>query len=77
MFCDEVSIVEGRKWKESKFTIINFDILKNFHTLVDGRTNLSEYGELNRELANAKFDLIIVSQKYQKNTRLRTFIWAH
>jgi SWI/SNF-related matrix-associated actin-dependent regulator 1 of chromatin subfamily A len=30
---DEIVIVEGSKWKENKFTIINFDILDNFYTV--------------------------------------------
>jgi SWI/SNF-related matrix-associated actin-dependent regulator 1 of chromatin subfamily A len=28
---DEITIVEGSKWKENKFTVINYDILKNFY----------------------------------------------
>lgn len=28
---NEITIVEGSKWKENKFTIINYDILKNFY----------------------------------------------
>jgi SWI/SNF-related matrix-associated actin-dependent regulator 1 of chromatin subfamily A len=28
---DEITIVEGSKWKENRFTIINYDILKNFY----------------------------------------------
>ena len=30
---DEITIVEGSKWKDNKFTIINYDILKNFYTV--------------------------------------------
>lgn len=30
---DEITIVNGKKWKESKFTIINYDILDNFYTI--------------------------------------------
>ncbi len=30
---EEITIVEGSKWKENKFTIINYDILKNFYTV--------------------------------------------
>ena len=30
---DEITIVEGSKWKESKFTIINYDILDNFYEI--------------------------------------------
>ena len=29
---EEVVIVEGKKWQEGKFIIINYDILKNFHS---------------------------------------------
>ena len=32
---EEVVIVEGKKWKEGKFIIINYDILKNFHSFKD------------------------------------------
>jgi len=65
VFCDETAIVDGKKWKEAKFTIINFDILKNFHTLKD-KKNLDT--ELNRELALANFDLAIIDEAhYLKN----------
>lgn len=30
---DEITIVEGSKWEENKFTIINYDILDNFYEL--------------------------------------------
>ena len=30
---DDITIVEGSKWKESKFTIINYDILDNFYEI--------------------------------------------
>lgn len=30
---EEITIVEGSKWKENKFTIINYDILDNFYEL--------------------------------------------
>ena len=30
---DNITIVEGTKWKESKFTIINYDILDNFYEI--------------------------------------------
>jgi SWI/SNF-related matrix-associated actin-dependent regulator 1 of chromatin subfamily A len=65
VFCNETAIVDGKKWKEAKFTIINFDILKNFHSLKD-KKNLDV--ELNRELANANFDLAIIDEAhYLKN----------
>ena len=30
---DNFTIVEGKKWKENRFTIINYDILDNFYTV--------------------------------------------
>ena len=30
---DEITIVEGSKWKENRFTIINYDILDNFYEI--------------------------------------------
>ena len=65
-FCKDTAIVEGKKWEEAKFTIINFDILKNFHTLVEGRRQLTEEEilALNRTLANANFDLAIIDEAH-------------
>jgi SWI/SNF-related matrix-associated actin-dependent regulator 1 of chromatin subfamily A len=65
-FCKDTAIVDGKKWDEGMFTIINFDILKNFHTLVEGRKQLTEEekAELNRTLANANFDLAIVDEAH-------------
>jgi SWI/SNF-related matrix-associated actin-dependent regulator 1 of chromatin subfamily A len=65
VFCNDTAIVDGKKWQEAKFTIINFDILKNFHTLKD--KNKVDV-ELNRELVNANFDLAIIDEAhYLKN----------
>jgi SWI/SNF-related matrix-associated actin-dependent regulator 1 of chromatin subfamily A len=67
VFCDETTIIEGKKFNESKFTIINFDILKNFHTLVK-RGKENEHGVINRQLANAGYDLCIIDEAhYLKN----------
>ena len=32
-FCEDVSIIKGKHWDPDRFTIINYDILKNFHTI--------------------------------------------
>ncbi len=67
-FSNETTIIDGKKWKESRFTIINFDILKNFHTLIDPRRNKDEEIEINRELVNANYDLVIIDEAhYLKN----------
>jgi SWI/SNF-related matrix-associated actin-dependent regulator 1 of chromatin subfamily A len=70
VFCNDTTIIDGKKWSEAKFTIINYDILKNFHTLDDGKKpkDGEEPKKLNRELANAGFDLVIVDEAhYLKN----------
>ena len=72
IFCDDVAIVEGRKWNKAKFTIINYDILKNFHTLGDGKKKdiTDPVLEYNRQLVNAKFDLVIIDEAhYLKNNK--------
>jgi SWI/SNF-related matrix-associated actin-dependent regulator 1 of chromatin subfamily A len=66
VFCDDTAIIDGKKWNDAKFTIINFDILKNFHTLVDRKTK--EGTIINRDLAEAGYDLCIIDEAhYLKN----------
>jgi SWI/SNF-related matrix-associated actin-dependent regulator 1 of chromatin subfamily A len=66
VFCNETTIVDGKKWDTSKFTIINFDILKNFHTLPPTKKRKDDEPEtiLIREMANTKFDLCIVDEAH-------------
>lgn len=66
VFCDDTTIINGRKWSKAKFTIINYDILKNFHTLGDGKKKNDEDPilELNRHIVNSKFDLVIVDEAH-------------
>lgn len=70
VFCDDTTIIDGKKWSDAKFTIINFDILKNFHTLSSGKKPKEGEPEeiLNRELINANYDLCIIDEAhYLKN----------
>jgi SWI/SNF-related matrix-associated actin-dependent regulator 1 of chromatin subfamily A len=65
-----VFIVEGRRWGSTfDFYIINYDILKNFHT-----TDVSEESEDFKLLVNEKFDLAIVDEAHyiSNNTANRT-----
>ena len=66
VFCNETTIIEGKKWDSNKFTIINFDILKNFHSLPSNKkTKESEIEPiLIRDIVNAKFDLCIVDEAH-------------
>ena len=72
VFCKDVTIVNGRKWGRAKFTIINFDILKNFHTIGDGKKkkDTDQVLELNRHIVNSRFDLAIVDEAHNlKNNK--------
>ena len=61
---DDITIVEGSKWKENKFTIINYDILKNFYevpteTVKKKELNLNDDGEI----VNVIKEKTVVSRK--------------
>lgn len=58
---DDISILKTGHWNPKKFTIINYDILKNFHTLKDGRKKYEEW-EVHRHLADEGFDLMIIDE---------------
>lgn len=66
VFCDDTTIVDGKKWNTSKFTIINFDILKNFHTLPPTKKlKIDEPSPaLTRDMVNTGFDLCIVDEAH-------------
>jgi SWI/SNF-related matrix-associated actin-dependent regulator 1 of chromatin subfamily A len=67
-FCDGTAIVNGKKWDTSKFTIINYDILKNFHTLDKKKGKKEKIEdpviEFNQQLVNGKFDLAIIDEAH-------------
>jgi SWI/SNF-related matrix-associated actin-dependent regulator 1 of chromatin subfamily A len=66
--CYDTSIIEGKKWNQAKFTIINYDILKNFHA-IPGVTDKS----LKEEdicfdaqlLVQGQFDLCIIDEAHK------------
>jgi SWI/SNF-related matrix-associated actin-dependent regulator 1 of chromatin subfamily A len=81
MFSNDVTIIDGKIWDQAKFTIINYDILKNFHTLEDTKKKKKSSDTpviLNRQLANAKFDLLIVDEAHnlKNNKSIRGEIMA-
>ena len=66
-FCDDVSITKGTYWDPSRFTIINYDILKNFHTVEEKNKEYEDW-ELRREIADFNPDLLILDEAhYIKN----------
>tara|TARA_Y100000592_G_scaffold30774_1_gene49094 strand:+ start:2548 stop:4341 length:1794 start_codon:yes stop_codon:yes gene_type:complete len=62
-FCDDVSIISGKYWNPSRFTIINYDILKNFHTIEEKGKKYEDW-ELRREIVEFNPDLIILDEAH-------------
>jgi SWI/SNF-related matrix-associated actin-dependent regulator 1 of chromatin subfamily A len=68
---EEVGIVEGKKWKDGKFVIINYDILKNFHEVPKKGDD-----EFKSKIIDEGFDLVLIdeahyiSNKQAKRTQL-------
>ena len=56
---DEFTVVQGSKWDDAKFTIINYDILDNFYTIPEqtvksSELNVDDDGNVIREYKNKK-----------------------
>ena len=68
---EEVGIVEGKKWADGKFVIINYDIIKNFHEIPKKGDD-----EFESKFLEEGFDLVLideahyVSNKQAKRTQL-------
>ena len=60
---EDITIIKSGHWAPKKYTIINYDILKNFHTIVDGRKTYKDY-EIIRHLDDEGFDLIILDEAH-------------
>jgi SWI/SNF-related matrix-associated actin-dependent regulator 1 of chromatin subfamily A len=59
---DKISIIESKNWESGKFIIINYDILKNFHSL-DKKDNITT-------ILDENFDLVIIDEAhYISNTK--------
>lgn len=62
-FCEDASIIKGKHWDPDRFTIINYDILKNFHTIKERGKKYEEW-ELRREIVEFDPDLIILDEAH-------------
>ena len=60
---EDISIIKSGHWNPKKYTIINYDILKNFHTIIDGRKSYKDH-EIVRYLDDEGFDLIILDESH-------------
>jgi len=72
MYTEEtVGIVEGKKWDDGKFVVINYDIIKNFHAIPKKSDD-----EIKSKFLDEGFDLILIdeahyiSNKQAKRTQL-------
>jgi SWI/SNF-related matrix-associated actin-dependent regulator 1 of chromatin subfamily A len=63
--CHDSVIIDGKKWEQAKFTIINFDILKNFHVVPGEGMKEEDICWDNQELVKANFDLIIIDEAHK------------
>lgn len=66
-FGETASIINGKHWNPDKFTIINFDILKNFHTTKEKRNSedyIKKGNLIHNEIVDEKFDLVIVDEAH-------------
>lgn len=62
--CYDTSIISGSRWNQAKFTIINYDILKNFHTLPNKDLKAEDIHWENQHLVQGKFDLCIIDEAH-------------
>jgi superfamily II DNA or RNA helicase len=61
-----ISMVNSFNWKSSKFTIVNYDILKNFHTITPSRkAERDAITHWVRDMYNENFDLIICDEAHK------------
>jgi SWI/SNF-related matrix-associated actin-dependent regulator 1 of chromatin subfamily A len=66
--CYDTSIIEGKKWNSAKFTIINYDILKNFHTIpgvTDKDLKEEDICFDSQILLQQQFDLVIIDEAHK------------
>lgn len=50
-----ISIIEGKKWEDAEFVIINYDIIKNFHDEKNKKESI---------ILNSKFDLVVIDEAH-------------
>lgn len=64
----DTAIIEGKKWVDAKFTIINYDVLKNFHVIpgvTDKDLKPDDVCLDSQILLKSKFDLCIIDEAHK------------
>lgn len=59
---EDISVITN-KWVPKKYTIINYDILKKFHTVIDGRKKYNEK-DIIRDIIKENFDILILDEAH-------------
>lgn len=65
--CFDTSIINGKKWEQDRFTIINYDILKNFHAIAGVTHKDLKADDIcweNQDLVQGNFDLVIIDEAH-------------
>ena len=62
-YSKNVVIVNGSFYKSARFTIINYDILKNFHTIVDPKKDYEDW-ELQLDILADEYDMMILDEAH-------------
>lgn len=66
--CYDTKIIDGKRWEQAKFTIINYDLLKNFHEIPGKNFSEDDLCWDNQHIVNSNFDLCIIDEAhYLKN----------
>ena len=61
----DTAIINGKEWKDAKFTIINFDILKNFHQLPDKYIKAKDIKPHLQTMIKSRFELCIIDEAHK------------
>ena len=61
----DTTIISGKKWDQAKFTIINYDILKNFHEVPGNNLKEEDICWDNQHLVQGNFDLVIIDEAHK------------
>ena len=62
-FTDDVAIIKGKEWVNARFVIINYDILKNFHTIIDPKKDYQDW-EILSDIVDFNPDLMILDEAH-------------
>jgi SWI/SNF-related matrix-associated actin-dependent regulator 1 of chromatin subfamily A len=61
----DTTIISGKKWDQAQFTIINYDILKNFHEVPGKNLKEEDICWDNQHLVQGDFDLVILDEAHK------------